>query len=106
MYFNLGVRVLVVAFKKHIRGSALHKPDKPHICWPIKSPFIEFVLPKHIYTYIYIHIARCQVVVKFYRDLYFLYRPAHVPGSHARGNWTDIDFKILLWKHNSSGYQN
>ena len=38
-----------------------------------------------IHTYIYI--ARCQVVVKFYRDLYFLYRPANVPGSHASRDW-------------------
>ena len=30
--------------------------------------------------------ARCQVVVvKFYRDLYFLYRPANVPASCASG---------------------
>ena len=26
---------------------------------------------------IYIHIARCQVVVKFYRDLYFGYGPPY-----------------------------
>ena len=29
----------------------------------------------YIYIYIYIYIARCQVVVKFYRDLYFEYSP-------------------------------
>ena len=49
----------------------------------------------------YIYIAHCQVVVKFYRDLYFLYRPANVPASRVSWNWTDKDFKILLWKYNS-----
>ena len=49
----------------------------------------------------YIYIACCQVAVKFYRDLYFLYRPANVPASRASGDWTDIDFLILLWKYNS-----
>ena len=42
--------------------------------------------------YIYIYIARCQVVVKFYRDLYFCNRPANVPRSQASGDWTHIDF--------------
>ena len=41
---------------------------------------------------IYIYIARCQVVVKFNRDLYFLYRPSNVPASRTSGDWTDIDF--------------
>ena len=36
----------------------------------------------------YIYIARCQVVVKFYRDLYFGYSPR----CHSCGHWTDIDF--------------
>ena len=49
----------------------------------------------------HINIARCQVIVKFYRDLYFGYRPANVPASCVSGDWTDIDFKILLWKYNS-----
>ena len=41
--------------------------------------------------YVYIYIARCQVVVKFYRDLYFGYSPPH----RSCGDQTDIDFLIL-----------
>ena len=35
------------------------------------SGVYQFELMRYVYIYIYIYIARCQVVVKFYRDLYF-----------------------------------
>ena len=41
-----------------------------------------------VYIYMYIYIARCQVVVKFYKDLYFGYNSRY----RNCGDWTDIDF--------------
>ena len=43
---------------------------------------------RYVYTYIYIYIARCEVVVKFYWDVYYGYSSPY----RCCGDGTDIDF--------------
>ena len=48
-----------------------------------------------IFIYLYIYIARCQVVVKLYRDIHFGYSPRYRSGE----DWTDIDIKFNCGNH-------